>query len=193
MLYYPELVCKEMKDKNYAEEIDFLVKQPNRNKFIRNLALSLKGNSLVLFNFVDKHGIPLYEDIKANAKPGRKIFYVSGKTAVEDREEIRKITEQEEDAIIVASFGTFAQGISIRKLHNVIFASPSKSRIRVLQSLGRGLRKSKGKERLVLYDISDILQYKSHKNHTMKHFTERMKIYNSEKFDYKMFKVRLKI
>lgn len=192
MLHYPENVCKSLKGCTYQDEIDFLVSCVKRNKFVRNLALSLKGNTLILFQLVKRHGKPLYEDIKEHAAKGRKVFFVSGATATEDREEIRKITETEQDAIIVASYGTFSTGINIRNLPNIIFASPSKSRIRILQSLGRGLRKSDTKDLLNLYDLSDVLQYKSWKNHTLRHFINRMEIYNSEKFDYKIFKVNLK-
>jgi superfamily II DNA or RNA helicase len=192
MLHYPDEICKAMKEANYQDEIEFLVSNKARNKFIRNLALSQKGNTLVLFQLVKRHGQPLFEDIKAKAADGRKIFFVSGATATEDREEIRRITEVESNAIIVASYGTFSTGINIRNLHNVIFASPSKSRIRILQSLGRGLRKSESKTKLNLYDLSDVLQYKSWKNHTLRHFIKRVEIYNSEKFEYKIFKVKLK-
>jgi superfamily II DNA or RNA helicase len=100
--------------------------------------------------------------------------------------------ESETGAIIVASYGTFSVGVNIRNLHNVVLGSPSKSRIRVLQSLGRGLRKGETKDTLNLYDVSDVLQYKAYKNHTLRHFMKRIEIYNSEKFDYKIFKVRLK-
>lgn len=192
MLHYPEDVCKVMCKATYQDEISFIVEHKGRNRFIRNLALSLKGNTLILFNLVKRHGKGLYEDINAKAADGRKIFFVHGATDTEDREEIRRITESETDAIIVASYGTFSTGINIRNLHNVVFASPSKSRIRILQSLGRGLRKSESKTLLNLYDLSDILQYKSKQNHTLRHFIGRMEIYNSEKFNYKIFKVRLR-
>ena len=192
MLHYSEETCKRMKNSKFQDEISFLVENVKRNKFIRNLALSLKGNTLILFQLVKRHGKPLHADIEARAADGRKVFFVSGNTATEDREDIRRITESESDAIIVASYGTFSTGINIRNLHNVIFASPSKSRIRILQSLGRGLRKGDSKTILNLFDISDVLEYKSWKNHTLRHFIARMELYNSEKFNYKIFKVRLK-
>ena len=192
MLYYPEEICEKMKGAKYQQEITFLVENEARNKFIRNLAISLKGNTLVLFNLVDRHGKILYESIKNNVIDGRKVFFISGKVDAEIREKFRQITEKERDAIIVASYGTFSLGVNIRNLHNLIIASPIKSCIRLLQSIGRGLRKASSKDILNFYDISDILQYKSHKNHTMKHFVIRMNIYNNEKFDYKLYKVRLK-
>ena len=111
---------------------------------------------------------------------------------MDTRESVRSITEKENDAIIVASYGTFSTGINIRNLHNVIFASPSKSRVRNLQSIGRGLRLGDNKTEAVLYDIADDLRYKNHMNFTLKHFVERTKIYNEEKFTYKLYKIGLK-
>ena len=114
-----------------------------------------------------------------------------GGTDAETRESIRSITEKETNAIIIASYGTFSTGINIKNLHNVIFASPSKSRIRNLQSIGRGLRKSDTKDACTLYDIADNLQYKKKVNYTLKHLYERVKIYNEEQFDYKIYKINL--
>ena len=162
-----------------------------RNAFVKNLTLSLKGNSLVLFNLVEKHGKVLFKMIEAE-KGNRKVFFVYGGTDVEVRESIRAITEEENDAIIVASYGTFSTGINIRNLHNVIFASPSKSRIRNLQSIGRGLRKGDNKESAVLFDISDDFRVGKFTNFTLKHFVERVKIYEDEKFTYKFYNIELK-
>jgi superfamily II DNA or RNA helicase len=191
MLYYSDEICKKMKKSEYQQEITFIVENEARNKFIRNLAVSLTGNTLVLFNLVERHGKILYNLIKEKVGSNRKVFFISGKVEGEIREEFRQITERETDAIIVASYGTFSYGVNIRNLHNVIIASPVKSIIRLLQSIGRGLRKVDGKT-LKFFDISDILQYKSWKNHTMKHFMIRMDIYNKEKFNWKLFKIRLK-
>ena len=188
-LKYSDEICKECKKLKYSEEIDYLVTNQKRNEFITSLCGHAKGNSLVLFNYVDKQGKPLY-DMITKRYPNRKVFYVSGETDVTIREEIRKITEESENAIIVASYGTFSTGINIRRLHNVIFASPSKSRIRILQSIGRQLRKSEHKETAKLFDIADDLTWKSHQNYTLKHFLERVRIYNEEKFDYKMITIR---
>lgn len=191
LLQYSDEEKQEIKRAKYQDEIDWLVKNKKRNDFVKNMALELKGNTLILFQYVEKHGKYLHSIIEEDAKDGRKIFFVHGGTDVEVREEIRKITEKEEDAIIVASYGTFSTGISIRKLHNIIFASPSKSRIRVLQSIGRQLRKSENKEIANLYDIGDDLSWKSWKNHTLKHFLERIKIYESEDFDFNSVIIRI--
>lgn len=193
VLKHDDDICKLMKDKKYPEELEYLIFNSARNKFIRNLALSLKGNSLILYQFVDKHGQILYNMISEAEKIGnRKVFFIHGGVDTDDREEIRKITEKENDAIIVASYGTFSTGINIRNLHNVIFASPSKSRIRNLQSIGRGLRVSETKQRAILYDIADDLRTGKHVNFTLRHFMERVKIYNDERFSYKIYKIALK-
>jgi len=190
VLKYPESVCKEMKGRSYQEEIDFLVSSESRNNFIRNLTLSLDGNTLLLYTYVEKHGKILHELIEEKAKD-RKVFFVFGGTDVLDREEVRHITEKETNAIIVASYGTFSTGINIRNLHNIIFASPTKSRIRSLQSIGRGLRLGENKEKAVLYDIADDLRYKSYTNFTLKHYEERVQMYNSEKFPLSIHNVNM--
>ena len=193
VLKHDDDICKLMKDKKYPEELEYLIFNTARNKFIRNLALSLKGNSLILYQFVDKHGLILYNMISEAEKLGnRKVFFIHGGVETDEREQIRKITENENDAIIVASYGTFSTGINIRNLHNIIFASPSKSRIRNLQSIGRGLRVSETKQRAVLYDISDDLRTGKHVNFTLRHFMDRIKIYNEERFSYKIYKIALK-
>lgn len=193
VLKHPDEVCKQMEKSEYRKEIEYLVLNEERNKFIKNLAVSLKKNTLILYQMVDKHGKILYNMIQNTEKLGnRKVFFVHGGTDTSDREEIRKIMETENDAIVVASFGTFSTGINIRNLHNIIFASPSKSRVRNLQSIGRGLRKGSEKDRATLYDIADDLRYKKYMNHTLKHFVERSKIYTEEKFPFKIYKIQLK-
>jgi superfamily II DNA or RNA helicase len=192
LLQHNETCRKAMVRAKYQDEIDWIVQNPKRNEFISNLSLNITGNTLILFQFVEKHGEVLYNLIKEKTKDsGRPVFFVHGGTELQAREEIRKITEQESEAIIVASYGTFSTGISIRRLHNIIFASPSKSRIRVLQSIGRQLRKSKHKEVAKLYDIGDDISWLSYKNHTLRHFEERLKIYHSEKFQFKINKINL--
>lgn len=193
VLKHTDEECLFVKDKTYAEEIQYLISHETRNKFIKNLTVSLGKNTLVLYQMVDKHGKILYDMIKDTEKIGnRKVFFIHGGVDTTDREDIRKIMEIEQDAIIVASFGTFSTGINIRNLHNIIFAMPTKSSIRTLQSIGRGLRQNDGKEIATLYDISDDLRYKKHVNYTLKHFVERTKIYNEEQFPFKIYKIGLK-
>jgi superfamily II DNA or RNA helicase len=191
VLSYPDEIRQMIARANdYQAEMDYLVRLESRNKFIKNLALSLEGNTLVLYQFVEKHGIQLANMLQDN---NRSVYFVSGDISGEEREEIRKVVENESNAIIVASFGTFSTGVNIKNLHNIIFASPSKSRIRNLQSIGRGLRKSDTKTSATLFDIADDLSWKSKKNYTLLHFMERIKIYNEEKFEYKIYKVQLDI
>jgi superfamily II DNA or RNA helicase len=191
VLKYSENVCKMMKQKKYQEEIEFLISNPKRNNFIKNLTLSREGNTLLLFNLVEKHGKVLYDLICKDVNENRKVFFIHGGVSAEERENVRFITEKENNAIIVASYGTFSTGINIRNLHNVIFASPSKSRIRNLQSIGRGLRKGDNKSVATLYDIADNLTYKSYNNHTLKHFAIRIKMYSEEDFNYKIYNIRI--
>ena len=191
VLKHPENICKQSRDWDYQSEIDYIVSSKARNEFIRNLAISLEGNSLILFNLVEKHGKQLYKLIQEKAG-NRHVFFVYGGTDVEVREQVRAITETQNDAIIVASYGTFSTGINIRNLHNVVFASPSKSRVRNLQSIGRGLRIGDNKTEAVLYDIADDFRIGKHVNFTLKHFGERCRIYDEEKFKYKFYNIEVK-
>ena len=179
-----------LKDKTYQEEMDYLVSNEKRNKYIRNLATSLNGNTLCLFQYVEKHGKNLYESIRERATD-KQVFYVHGGVDAEQREKIREITEGSDNAIIVASYGTFSTGINIRNLHNIIFASPSKSRIRNLQSIGRGLRLKDDNGTATLYDLSDDISYNGKENYTLHHFKERINIYNGEDFNYEIHNVEL--
>ena len=176
----------------FEDEVQYIINHQKRNNFIKNLTLDLKGNTLVLFSRVEGHGEPLYDLINKSKIDNRHVFFVHGGVAVEDREKVREITEQESNAIIVASYGTFSTGINIKNLHNVIFASPSKSRIRNLQSIGRVLRKGNSKTKATLYDIADDISYKSRKNYTLNHLIERIKIYNEENFNYDIVSVPIR-
>ena len=174
---------------SYQEEIDFIVQHKGRNNIIKNLVADLEGNTLVLFNYIEKHGEPLHDLINRSVDEHRKVFFVHGGTDVEDREKVRQLTETEDNAVIIASYGTFSTGINIKRLHNIIFASPSKSRVRNLQSIGRVLRKGEGKELATLYDIADNI---NGRNYTLKHLNERVNIYHSENFKYEVIKVNLR-
>jgi len=180
------------KFETYEDELQYLISHEQRNNFITNLALDLKGNTLILYSRVETHGAILYEKINNIKHTDRKVFFVHGGVDAEQRESIREITENEKNAIIVASYGTFSTGINIKRLHNVIFASPSKSRVRNLQSIGRVLRKGKDKVKAILYDIGDDCTYNSRKNYTLNHLIERIKIYNEENFNYEIITIQIK-
>ena len=184
--------CQMVAKGKYQDEIDYLVSSRSRQNFIRNLAIKLEGNTLVLFQLVEKHGKHLHQIIKDKAADDRKVFYIFGGVEADERETIRGIVEKESNAIIVASYGTFSTGVNIKNLHNIIFASPSKSRVRNLQSIGRGLRLGENKVDATLYDIADDMTWKSKENFTLKHFQERINIYTEEEFDYEMHNIDLK-
>ena len=189
-LKYPDEVRKAFGKQTYAEEINFIAAHEKRNRFITNLALDQTGNTLVLYNLVKKHGEPLFKQIRVRAGD-RPVFFVSGNVNAEERERIRELTEKATGAIIVASSGTFSTGINVKNLHNIIFASPTKSQIRVLQSIGRGLRKSENDQGTIVYDIADDLSWKRRKNYTLKHAAERVGIYNKEGFDFNIYPIKL--
>ena len=180
------------KFETFEDEVQYIINHDQRNKFIRNLALDLKGNTLILYSRVETHGRVLYDMINSNVLEQREVFFVHGGVVAEDRENVREITEKEDNAIIIASYGTFSTGINIKNLHNVIFASPSKSRIRNLQSIGRVLRKGSNKTKATLYDIADDISYKIRRNYTLNHLVERIKIYNEENFNYDIISIPLK-
>ena len=180
------------KFETFEDEIQYIIGHNRRNNFIKNLALDLNGNTLILYSRVETHGQPLFDLINKSKTGNRQVFFVHGGVETEDRENIRAITERENNAIIVASYGTFSTGINIKNLHNVIFASPSKSRIRNLQSIGRVLRKGDRKLKATLYDIADDISYNKRKNYTLNHLIERIKIYNQENFNYDIVNIPLK-
>ena len=189
LLQYREDEINSIKRADYNQELEWLILNERRNNFISNLANSISGNVLVLFNFVEKHGIPLYEKIKAEKK--KETYLICGKTDVEDREDIRKIVDNNTNSVLVASYGTCSTGINIKNINAIIFASSSKSLVRVLQSIGRGLRKSDSKDKVTVFDLGDDLRHKKHRNHTLRHMDERINIYSNEKFVFDITSIRL--
>tara|TARA_B100001250_G_scaffold412717_1_gene444670 strand:- start:9842 stop:11284 length:1443 start_codon:yes stop_codon:yes gene_type:complete len=172
---------------DYAEEMDYLVSHESRNRFILGLCNTISGNTLCLFQLVEKHGKVLYEGMKGSEN----VYFVYGGTDTEQREKIRGLVEEHKNSTTIASYGTFSTGINIRNIHNIVLASPSKSKIRVLQSIGRGLRTSSTKNSILVFDIADDISYKGRRNFTLNHFFERLNIYNEEQFNYEISKVKL--
>ena len=187
VLKYPPEVSKEVVSMDYPREMEFLAGNEKRTQFIKNLTLGQKGNTLILFQYVDKHGRKIYD---AFQKAGIKSFFIYGGTDTINREKVRELMEKEEGCVIIASYGTFSTGINIKNLHNIVFASPSKSKIRVLQSIGRVLRTSKDKVNATLFDIADDLSYKKRENYTLRHFKERINTYSKERFKYTIHEVK---
>tara|TARA_B100001173_G_scaffold53885_1_gene44725 strand:- start:2579 stop:4024 length:1446 start_codon:yes stop_codon:yes gene_type:complete len=172
----------------YAEELDYLVSKESRNNFILELCNNITGNTLCLFQLVEKHGKILYDGMKEKEN----VYFVYGGTDTEQREKIRGLVEGHSKSTTIASYGTFSTGINIRNINNIVLASPSKSKIRVLQSIGRGLRTSSTKDSILIFDISDDVSYRGQRNFTLNHFLERLNIYNEEQFNYEISKVKLK-
>jgi superfamily II DNA or RNA helicase len=175
--------------KKWPAEREFIVNHEKRNNFIRNLVWSLKDqNNLILFDLVEKHGKVLAPLLETE---GRELHFIYGNTKGEERERIRHLVENDPDKKhnILASYGVFSTGVNIRRLDNVIFASSSKSEIKVLQSIGRSLRKAEDSQKAVLYDIADDLSVGSYENYTLKHFKQRIEIYSAEEFPFKIFTI----
>ena len=190
ILNYPDEDRQTVKEFDYGAELEYIVTKEERNLFVCDLVGHCNGNTLCLFQFVEKHGKPLYSIIEEKYKD-RKVFFVYGGVDTDTREQIREIVENETNSIIVASYGTFSTGINIRNIDNIVFSSPSKSKIRVLQSLGRGLRVGDKSKSLRLFDIADDLSYSSKLNFTLRHFKQRLNIYDEQGFNYKIDKVKL--
>ena len=176
---------KKVKVMDYQDEIDFLVNHNSRNNFISRLASSVKGNTLVVFLRLD-HGKTLFDSIQTDKEK----FYVAGETDKDNREAVRQFAEMN-DVIIVASLGVFSTGINIKNLHNLILAHPTKSKIKILQSIGRILRKTDDGKQAVVYDVVDDLSIGSKDNFTLRHSSERMKYYINEKFSYNIKSIQL--
>jgi len=192
VLHYPEQTRKQIRHFTYQEEVDFLVGDPARNTFIAHLVSKLKGNTLVLFNLIDKHGKGLYEQI-SELCPNRHVHFVTGIVDSVDRESVRQSVETDDtqEHVIVASFGVFSTGVNLRRLHNLVFAAAGKSKIRTLQSIGRGLRTHASKTHITLYDIVDDLRVGRRRNYAWKHAEERSILYAEEKFPVTIHEIDL--
>ena len=181
---------KQRPAEKYQKEVEWLCNHEGRNNFLKNLALSLKKNSMILFERVDKHGVPLYNNIKNESD--FPVYFVAGKVPGKDREKIRRIVETNEKSTTVASSGVFSTGVNIKRLHNIISAFSTKSIIRLLQSIGRGLRKAEDKSHCTWYDIVDDLSYKGEQNYSLRHLQERIRIYAKEGHEYEIHYIDLK-
>jgi superfamily II DNA or RNA helicase len=177
--------------KKWPAEREFIVNNEKRNNFIKNLVHSLEGqNNLILFDLVEKHGKVLEPLLR---KEGRELHFIYGGTKGEERENIRHHVENDSEKRhdILASYGVFSTGVNLKRLDNVIFATGSKSEIKVLQSIGRTLRKADDSTEATLYDITDDLSVGSFENYTLKHFKKRIEIYGAEEFPYKIYTIEI--
>ena len=181
----------QVKQKRYPAEREYLINHEKRNIFIRNLVWSLKGqNNLILFDLVEKHGKVLEPLLR---RDDRQLHFVYGGVKGDERENIRHLVENDpiKQHDILASYGVFSTGVNIKRLDNVIFASGSKSEIKVLQSIGRSLRKADDSDKATLYDIADDLSVGAFTNYTLNHFKRRIEIYSEEHFPFKIYTIPL--
>lgn len=183
------LIHPKVKFADYATEMQYLSKSDKRNHFIANLALSLKGNSIILFSSIEQ-GKNILAIVEQRKKKKQHVFYIDGTVEGSERNDIKKFANQNENVIVVASYKTFGIGTNIPNLENIILGSPTKSMIRLLQAIGRGLRKINQKVMCTIFDIADDLS-SDRPNFTLNHFNERVHIYNQQNFDYKMYNINL--
>jgi superfamily II DNA or RNA helicase len=173
----------------FAHEIETLARCERRNQFIARLAARLEGTTLVLFHR-EEHGLELLQSLRLHTQ--RPVHFINGGVDALDREEIRQIIIRSQlDPILLASTGTSSTGINIPNIRNVVFASPWKSRIVNLQSIGRGLRLAEGKDQCEVFDLADDFTWRASENYTLGHLVERVKIYAEEGFDYESVPVDL--
>ncbi len=180
---YPDNITKDLNGLEWDDQQNFIESEENpRQLLICDLAKTLPDNTLILFRKID-HGNFIYDYLLANTS--KKVEYIDGQVNAEDREKIRKDMENKSGMILVASFGTFSEGISVKNLHNIIFASSYKSKIKIMQSIGRSLRLHNSKKSATLYDFSDDF------GHMKKHSEHRTAMYEAEQFSVKEVQVNL--
>ncbi|UPW37901.1 tail completion protein [Escherichia phage vB_EcoM_ESCO10] len=199
-LRYPDEFTVKMKGKDYQSEIKVITKATRRNKWVANLAVKLakkEENVFLMFKNIE-HGKTLFEMVKEQHK---EVYYVSGEVNTETRNALKLMAENGKGIIVVASYGVFSTGISVKNLHHVIFAHPVKSKIIVLQTIGRVLRKHDSKQVAQVFDIIDDMGVKPkskdskkkyvHLNYALKHGLDRIQRYADEKFNYVMKEVQI--
>ena len=184
---FMELAQNRYENKDvFSLEQNFVITSDARLNFISNVIARVPRNSLVLFHRIE-HGQRLYEKLRQESN--KRVFYVDGGTASEIREEYKKKMEAGEEIVIVASFGTFSTGISIKKIHNIFFTESFKSEVIIRQSIGRGLRQHASKDKVLIVDFVDDIRTIEWDNYLYKHGKVRQSIYKQEKFEYTVKKV----
>lgn len=189
---YPEEIRKAAKNAKYeySDEMEYLYTSDKRQQFIVNLAGNLKGNTLILFKKISQ-GKEIFEKLQKQY-PDKEIRFVYHKVSAADRDEVRSTMEENDNIIGVCSYATFATGVNIKNLHNLIFAAPMKGSIKVLQAIGRTLRLHMSKSKAKLFDIGDDLTYgKQYKNHAWRHFQLRLEYYVKAQLDFTIREISL--
>lgn len=187
-LLYPEETKDATFDLKYQDELAYIFESEKRNNLIVNLVKGLEGNTIILVARRE-HGAILVSLLEENLVD-RNVYYINGDVEGEDRDELRAIIEKEDNSVVVGTYGCIQTGTNIKRIHNAIFASPSKSVIRVLQSIGRGLRLAKDKFKFTMYDLIDNFGH-DEKNYCMEHSEHRFGYYAEQEFDFRVIRLKL--
>jgi len=164
----------------YNQEVDFLINHGRRNEIISKLASRLDQNTIIMVDRID-HGISLETNLKDMCQKLKKdVYFIRGSTDIEEREQIRKLMESKNNVIVVAISKIFSTGINIPNLHNIIFASAGKAKIKIMQSIGRALRLHPTKILAHIFDVADNTKYGKI------HLDERIKLYTLEKYNFEI-------
>lgn len=191
-LNYPTDQRQLVHEMDYSHEMEFLINHEYRNKIIRSLALTLEGNSLLMFERVDAHLEKVFEDLVAEGHENKRFFVINGNVKNEDRDRIKAATEAGNDIVILATWGTMSTGVSIKRLHNLVFCHPTKSIVRTLQTLGRMIRLHESKDVANIYDLVDDLTYRGRQNYGVKHASDRHSYYSQEQHRMKLHKIQMR-
>jgi superfamily II DNA or RNA helicase len=159
----------------YEEEITWLQTNKFRNDIITKLVNKQDKNTLIMVDRI-AHGEELLRVLQENTD--KAVHFVHGAVEIEEREMIRKLMEEQDNVACIAISKIFSTGINIKNLHNIIFAAIGKARIKIIQSIGRSLRKHASKKRATIFDIWDNLRYGN------KHVVERLALYDREQITY---------
>ena len=184
---YPEEFIKANKDRTYQEEVKVVEEKPERNRTLNFVIDHSKPTDNILILVNHKDHLKSVKEYLNLVYPERKVSIIMGEVKAKERESIRTGIEYEDGTLLVCTYQTMSAGVNIPKLHAVMLYANSKSRIKVLQSIGRGLRKHVSKNKVIIYDIIDDLSYKTrtgraHKNYCMQHYDERMSYYKEQEF-----------
>ena len=166
----------------YREEQRFLMRSQFRNNVIGKLSCKLTNNTLILIDYIE-HGETLYKTIKQLC-PDKQIYFIRGEVEVTEREKIRALIENRTDVVVVAISKIFSTGINIKNLHFIVFACGGKAKIKIVQSIGRGLRLHKDKDKLIIFDIADEFKYST------AHMEKRINLYEKEKIQYSIKEIQ---
>ena len=159
----------------YINELRFLIINEFRNGVIKHLCNKFDNNSLVLVDLID-HGQAIYDAIVKDTT--KEVYFIRGEVEVEERKRVQALMEKQTNICVVAISKIFSTGINIKNLHYLIFAGGGKAKVKIVQSIGRGLRLHEDKKELIIFDIADNLKY------GMLHYQKRKQLYTQEKIPH---------